>query len=371
MKTITSLAAKAAMLAMMAAVIPVSQAADWVGAGALNQARQDFGAAVDECGNLWVVWGWNRTGGCANGTGFMVNTIEVRSWNGSAYADVWVTVPTDFPTPRRLHAIVFSHGFLYVIGGVDNLVGPITPLNQVVRFDTRPGGGWSTTAVPPNLTGRAEPGVVVDRMGRIWVVGGYAPGEDGLTALATTEVFDPARPELGWVPGPSLNSARGRHGCVVDRAGRIVVLGGEGFGAHVSTIEMLDPCAGTWQTLPLTLPEPSTNDAQSVYGADDRIYTVGGWHAHYWSARTLRMRGNKAAWDVQGPLAQRRSLHRVVLGRDDFIYAIAGNSDGCNSIASVEKRDTRVLYGDMNDDGFVNNFDIDAFVLCISGVLCP
>lgn len=339
-----------------------ANAADWAFAPGLNEPRQTFAAAVDECGNIWVLGGWNRTGGCSSGTGPMADSVEKLAFDGSSYAAQWELTPIVMPTTRRNHSAVVSRGFIYVLGGGD--FGAEFPLAQVDRFDTL-SGTWSSIAVPAMTEPRFDGAAITDSLGRIWSIGGQ-PNNASFSDVVT--IFDPARPELGWQTGPSLNQVRARCGCVLDRKGRIYVIGGYATGIHVQTVERIDPCSeSTWTVLPESLPEPTTNDDPAVLGADGRIYVVGGWKAHYWIDRVLRLDPENGVWETWSPLAEPRDLIRVVLGHDDYIYAIGGEVPGCVSTANVEKLYTGQLPCDINGDADVNGLDIQPFVDAILG----
>lgn len=327
------------------AAASVAQAAGWMAAPSLNVPRELFGAAVDECGNIWVVGGWNRNGGC-NGAGPMVSSVEKLAFDPqtSSYAAQWELTGITLPTPRRFHSAVVSHGFLYVLGGIPTGDGEsVDYLTHVDRYDLH-GGSWSSTAVPPSGP-RIDAAAVVDCRGRVWFIGGLDAEGNQTPTLSSVKIFDPARPDLGWQKGPALNQARQRLGATVDAKGRIWVTGGYVQGPdlhqHLQSIEWIDPCgSNSWTLLGSSLPNPTTNDDQCSIGADGRVYVVGGWISHYWFDRTLRFSPESGAMHVLSPIAHARSQHKLVLGRDKHIYAIGGDVVGCVSTTSVEKLNT-------------------------------
>ncbi len=215
----------------------------WQPAPPLNEAREAFGVVVDDFGNIYVLGGDNRTGGCSGG-GSMVVTIEKLAFDPGTrtYADQWTVLPTMLPTARANFVAVIKDGFIYLIGG--NLYGVPDPpvIAQVDRYDLVT-GSWDSVTVPPPNTLRTDYGAVVDRQGRIWIMGGRTL-PSGTPPLASTEVFDPVRPEPGWQYGPELNTGRTSCSCVMDAAGRLYAIGGYNpvTGEHISSVERLDSC---------------------------------------------------------------------------------------------------------------------------------
>jgi hypothetical protein len=317
-----------------------------------------FGAAADESGNIWMLGGWNRTGGCGSATGPVLDSVERLSFDGVAYADQWELTPIVMPTTRYAHSAVITGGFIYVIGGMEQL-GAQFPLAHVDTYDIL-SATWDSDAVPAMSDPRSHAAAITDLLGRIWVIGGYSQS----SILATVRMFDPAQPELGWQPGPSLNQARAQFGCAVDRMGRIYAVGGYAPGVHVQTVERIDPCGSNeWIVLPETLPGPTTIYDEAVLGADGYIYVVGGWAANYWTDRVIRLDPDTGLWETMSPLAGPRDQLRLVLGRDDYIYVIGGEVPGCVSTVDVEKLYTIPgIFDDCNGNGIIDERDVDCGV---------
>lgn len=347
-------------------------AASWEPAPSLNEARQDFAAAVDEAGNIWAVGGWDRTSGCGTADGPVRNSVEVLYFDGQGYASAWAMTEITPPVARLYHCAVVSNGFLYLVGGWGPaLTSP--PILAVDRYDTLT-GSWSSTAVPSLPAPRIGSVAVADPVGRIWVIGG-AQSTTG-NPVATVIIFDPARPELGWVSKPTMHEARKLCGTAVDRSGLICVTGGyTSFNPSLPnsrTMERIDPLrGGAWVLDESLLPEPVAVESSSAIGADGQIYVIGGWTG-YWTGRVSRFnpRCDSQGWVTYQALNLVRDAHRVVLGHDGYVYAIAGNSYGCLSVNSVERLFTGQEPGDINDDGVVDFGDINPFVELLSGAGC-
>ncbi len=335
-------------------------AAAWTAGPPLNIPRGFSGTTIDACGNIWV------TGGLTRPTQIL-STIEVLTFDGSNYATTWTLTSTSLPTPRTAHGAIVVGSYLYIIGGHADWSGQA--LNTVDRYDMI-GGTWDTA--PAMNLGRAGFGSpVVDRFGRIWVVGGSTG--HGLPNTASTEFYDPSRPALGWQEGPTLNTPRGDAGVVVDLKGRIVAIGGIGNpGVHVSTVEQLDPCGGIWQTQLSSLPVPVSNNRAAVaLGADEFIYTVGVWLPGYSSAcLRLDCKNDPSVWESFDSIANARNAASLVRGNDSRLYVIGGECCDTTSIASVEVLNTKRCLGDFNRDGVVDLSDL-TLMLSAFGSICP
>lgn len=351
-----------------------AMAGAWSSAPALNVPREDFGAAVDHNGDIWVLGGRNRIGGCASGEGPILDSVERLAFDGTSYATNWELTSIVMPTPRYLHAVAISRGHIYLFGGIpEREISQPPPLAEVDRFTIQT-GVWDSITVPPLPNPTMLGDALVDPRGRIWYVGGYTlPGPAHV--VPDVVIFDPNSPGLGWQPGPSLNEARGQFGLVLGHDCQIYAIGGFGapLGNHLRSVEMTDALGiSPWIQLSESLPEPASNDDKAVVGSDGLIYVIGGYTSS-WIDRVLRMDPNTGAWLPAAPVTQARDLHRTVLGHDDHLYVIGGQLPGCNSTTDVEKLDTGPLViddcnangisddcePDLDGDGLINDCDDD------------
>jgi len=367
-----------ALVAAMCTAAVLAGPPQWQAAPSLNTPREQFGAAVDEAGSIFIAGGYNRTGGCGPQDPVYNLTIEMLAFDRQSwtYAPAWTILPTQLPINHISGTAVIVGRFLYLIGGLSAL-DAWPPLAQVDRYDLIT-GSWDSA--PPLTTARGGHTTVVDRAGRIWVIGGQTASAYD---TASTEFLDTARPGLGWQTGPSLNESRLACGSSVDSDGRLYVVGGAYAAGHRTSCERLDPfAAGGWQLnspgIP-PLPPPTLFDAHAVTGADGMIYEVAGYSSQGWTHRTIRLDLNPNAfcdptgWQTRNPLTMPRDLHGLVLGADGYMYAIGGDYmyEGvyCRSIDSVEKLDTRRPVGDINGDTFVDFEDINPFVCLLTHLL--
>ncbi len=330
---------------LLSAAVALGQG-QWQPEPSLNEASSYFGAAVDPCGNIYAVGGPHTSPS---------DKVERLAFDGSEYASEWTYV-TPLPSPRTHQEVVSVNGFIYVIGGSDGT----DYLASVVRYDVTTDLWDDSDAVPDMNVVRVGAGATVDKWGRIWVVGGNTTG--GIM-LDSVEIYDPARPELGWVFGPSLNQARTLAGVVTDCQGRIYAIGGYD-GTQLVSVERFDPCdeAGGWVFLS-DMPGPTSTVDEAVLGADCHIYVAGGWGTGELD-RVVRYDVETDTWEPWTPLTQARSNLQLVLGANGRIFAIGGAVYAAPQ-TTVESLDTTPKRGDMNDDGVVDFFDIDAFVECL------
>jgi hypothetical protein len=148
--------------------------------------------------------------------------------------------------PRSGHtATLLGDGSVLVVGGF-GATGD-APIATAERFDANT-GSWIPTA--PMLEARAVHEAVLLAHGRVLVTGGGSGGL-GHTALASSEIYDPATG--AWTATAALFEARVRHTATVLRDGRVLVAGGfPGSGGvspvddTIATAELFDPAAGAW-----------------------------------------------------------------------------------------------------------------------------
>lgn len=283
---------------------------EWQPEPPLLTARHAHGSCTDPCGNIYVL------GGRQQPAFEDLDTVEKLAFDGTSYDDSWAFM-TPMPTTRRHHAVVSVSGFIYVVGGV----GPGEQiLGSVVRYDTTT-DTWSSGVVPDLILPRSSPSATVDRWGRIYVIG----GTDGTNFLTSVEVFDPARPGVGWTSGPELSEARAQAGAAVDKEGRVYAIGGYTAAGHLSSVERFDPCGvdAAWSSVP-EVPGVASQTDQAVTGADGRIYVGGGWLPGY-TDRVLAFDPDTDMWDICQPLSQARNNLSLVLGGNGRIFAVGGD----------------------------------------------
>jgi len=142
----------------------------------------------------------------------------------------------------------------------------VTMTANTLSWDT------GTTALPRSLS---RPAAVVGLDGRIYVFGGAANG----TESATTYIYDPLANV--WSTGAPMPTAREGARAATLPDGRIAVLGGGSLcgtslcdhGVVYDRIEVYDPAANSWATLPHML-TPRYRPAVALLGG--QLYAIGG-----------------------------------------------------------------------------------------------
>ncbi|KAL3666429.1 hypothetical protein V7S43_019055 [Phytophthora oleae] len=160
----------------------------------------------------------------------------------------------------------------------------------------------------------------------IFVIGGFNnPG-----ALNTVEYLDFHRRE--WYPAAPMAIRRSYSGVAVTRKNRIYVMGGTSSSSHHhKTMEMYDPEANIWTSM------PSMKNARSYLGAtvvEDFIYAVGGFNGQAHLSSVERFDLKTQQWEDMPPLSTGRSGLAVV-ALNGLVYAIGGY-DGRKHLKSVE-----------------------------------
>jgi hypothetical protein len=117
--------------------------------------------------------------------------------------------------------------------------------------------------------------------GRVLLAGGEW---DVNKYLASTEIFDPAKPpEEAWVPGPPLiGGPRGGHAAVLLDDGRVIVMGSYlgGFEDTVEAFSIPDPVNepnGRWESIAAPLNEKRSNPVAVLLEAGKLMVVGGSW----------------------------------------------------------------------------------------------
>lgn len=184
-------------------------------------------------------------------------------------AGTWALAPAA-PAVRFAAAAGVIADRLHVAGGwnADNAASASLARHDV--FD--PAAGTWSAAAPLQVARNAAAAAVVD--GRLWVLGGRAPGirRGDQSPLASVEVYDPAA--NAWTAGPALPAARGSLAAAA-LGTRVYAFGGEdASGAVVDSVTRLDTATGTWTSLPAM---PQALHGLGVVAAGGALYVIGGF----------------------------------------------------------------------------------------------
>jgi N-acetylneuraminic acid mutarotase len=203
----------------------------------------------------------------------------------------------------------------------------LRPDSSAEIFDPRTSTWRPTSAMS---TARFEHTATALADGKVLMVGGQGPGQGGrLTALATTELFDPAADT--FVSSTDLGEGRTNHAAVLlsDRSTVLVVGGAGGDNADLSlgSAEIYDSRSGSWNRVgPLTQPRTG---ATATLMASGNVLVAGGESATRGQRRSL-VRGEmfdaqSREWRSAGDMSCPRSEHASVLLGDGTVLVVAGD----------------------------------------------
>ncbi|MDP3154375.1 MAG: kelch repeat-containing protein [Archangium sp.] len=187
--------------------------------------------------------------------------------------------------------------------------------------------------------------------GRVLVVGGR--GTDGLSTLASCELFDPKKNK--WSTCAPLNVARSHHAATALEDGRLLVIGGtthesiEGQNRFIAlaSVEVYEPKKNTWLTVaPMT---DARNGHTATLLLDGTVLVVGGareQRQHLTSVERFDPVAN--TWKPEKPLDVARWLHAAVRNSEGDVVVVGGRSNAGQqgkgpgvSIADVERFDVK------------------------------
>lgn len=213
----------------------------------------------------------------------------------------------------------------------------------VAAADAGP-GRWAILAPMP--TGRYSLAATTEADGRIYALGGFN-GRYGNGFLTTVEVYSPAN--NSWSAGAPMPAPREFFAAVTAPDGRIYALGGNNTAnplaawTVLNSMDVFDPTSGRWS------PVAGMHDARMSFGAtlgpDGRIYAIGGQdqgNQPLASVEAYTPATNSWVWVASLPTA--RFGVAAVTGPDGRIYAIGGRTSeavGAAGTSEVDAYDPR------------------------------
>ena len=192
------------------------------------------------------------------------------------------------------------------------------------------------TAVLPALGGTK----VVPRLGfgprLIYLVGGN--GEGG--KLSSVELYDPQA--ASWTQLAGMTGPRSMHGCVALN-GKLYAGGGYGATGHQqlntaatsSSVEVYNPQTDGWQALA----KMTTKRCELGLAAiDGKIYAIGGWSGGSTVDSVEAYDPQLGSWAPVASMSAKRRLHASVV-LDGKIYTMGGRGVGAGALDTVEVYD--------------------------------
>jgi N-acetylneuraminic acid mutarotase len=234
----------------------------WESLAGLPAARNHLGlAALD--GAVYITGGHNHESNSATDT----------FWRFDVAAGEWQALEPLPQGPRGALGAVALDGAIYAVGGSSgDLSGPATA--DVARYDVA-SSTWAMMAAMPTAREHLAVGVAG---GRIVAVGGRNGGNEDLTLISATEIYDPAGDS--WTTGAALPVPRAGFG-TASTGDTVIVVGGERFTDDAgnpdanayAAVNAYDVENDTWTELP-DLPQARHGMAAAVL--DNLFYAIGG-----------------------------------------------------------------------------------------------
>jgi len=224
----------------------------------LGDARSGHQAALMSDGRLLLFGGDSTTQGLASSRAFFPQQT-IMAWDAS------------MSVVRRLHgSVMLPDGRVLVIGGRDNAN---VELASVEAYDVHDAATprWLHGPIIPNWH-KWDFTTTQLRDGGVLVVGGVGGSPNG-SNTALVDRFDPATNQ--WTQAASLDAARGGHGAVLLRDGRVLVHGGlNPANAPQSSSRIYDPAQNTWTNGPSSTLSHYYHSLTAL--RDGRVLAVGG-----------------------------------------------------------------------------------------------
>ncbi|MEZ6049882.1 MAG: kelch repeat-containing protein [Planctomycetaceae bacterium] len=214
----------------------------------MNQARYDFGYAIDASGRAYALGGIGVLGDGEIWADAERYTPSTDSWSSIA------------PMPEALHghsAMNDGNGHILVFGGsttLDDSGIQRTVYSYDIASDT-----WSTVA--PLIVGTRDSAVAVDQDGMIYVTG-------GMTTSGATDAVQKYDPTTNtWTSETPLPAPVSSHAATFDTGHRIIIAGGfDSTGTPISAVYRS-------QDLSLSDIAPVISSSPSTNGSLDTFYT--------------------------------------------------------------------------------------------------
>jgi hypothetical protein len=223
-----------------------------------------FGRSVVWTGSQMIVWG-----------GFLVDTPGYTNGGGiyDLAADTWgATSTSDSPSPRRGNSAVWTGDRMIVWGGVSNTENGTNYRNDGKMYNPLT-NSWEAMAAVPNFGGRVEH-FAVWTGSKMIVWGGNGDSRDGSREYNDGAIYD--RASNSWTLMSTIGApSKGGAVDVVWTGNKMVVWGGQGFGAEQFEGAMYDPTTDTWTAINAT-GAPAPRRGHRMVWTGTRVLVWGG-----------------------------------------------------------------------------------------------
>jgi len=197
--------------------------------------------------------------------------------------DGWVETATGFD--RAWAGASTVGGSMIVTGGANGILRRLSS-TMIYTEDA----GWEDFTPLPSPTNNHCQVTVGDS---VYIVGGAT------NSGTTGDTYKLSMSTKQWVKQSSLNTPRYAHGCA-EWDGEIIVVGGLGGGARLSSVEKYDPVSNKWSIL-TPLPTNLTNSMQ-VLVWDNDLYVFGGYgiFGSLVNKKVYKLKKGEDTWEVLG-----------------------------------------------------------------------
>lgn len=205
----------------------------------------------------------------------------------------WSPRPS-LPAAQQEVAVVALGGKLYVLGGF--APGEVT--TSIVSVFDPATGDWSTAAPLPRPMHHVNAAVAG---GKIWVVGALVEAAFG--AVGATLAYDPDA--NAWTPSTTMPAGTERGASMVAAIGDLVyVAGGSRPGASVADFSAFDTRSAVWTALP---PLPAARDHGVGLAIEGLFYAIGGRSGAGHTTRVDVFDPLTSTWSSRAPMPTSRA----------------------------------------------------------------
>ena len=193
-------------------------------------------------------------------------------------------------------------------------------------------GTWTTTG---NMSApRVYHTATLLANGKVLVAGSFVGSSEGVIALASAELYDPATGS--WTPTGSMDQTRGYHTATLLNDGTVLVAGGSGGGPGS---ELYDPSSGSWT------PTGSMVEMRSYHTAtllpDGTVLVAGGGTTIGQAATAELYEPSSRTWTSTGPMVAAALERTATLLLDGTVLVTGGYDPSANGLASAELYDPK------------------------------
>ena len=293
------------------ASIPTVQTGTWQPMGSMAAARSGAAAVLLQDHRVLIAGGDGGSGA--------VNSAEVFNADGSFSA------VSAMGTPRSGHvAVVLKDGRGLVAGGVMAGGGAT---NSAEIYDPTLDSWTVIAGGMAEARSKASASLLQD--GRVLIAG----GQNGTTASATVEIFDPTTGQFSFAG--SLSSPRMGLASASLADGRVLITGGSNGSAPVNSSDIFDPTTNTVSAGPAMTSPRVGHSATALL--DGRVLVAGGNNgsADLASAEIYDAATGGFAVVASSLAAPRRDHAAILLPNNNSVLIVGGTSAG-NEVATAE-----------------------------------